>query len=99
MASWAAYGSFVNESKARNYIIKAWNAGQFRINPFDNTIISIRGGSYISTHSGIISKWYISDVGQVRRWGKTHKLIEKIYSELIKATPAADPYVKAFAQE
>ncbi len=40
-------------------------------------------GKFISTISfSIFSKYYINSIGQVFRWSKLHKDIEKLYREL-----------------
>ena len=75
------YGTFLKKRdriKYGNVDIRA----QYFINSlssFSNPILStsLYGYNYISTHLGILSKYYIYDTGIVLRWSSLHRKLKK----------------------
>jgi len=71
------YGWFVN--KETKHIYSNIEESDYRLNWFDDSILSINDKKHISTHFSLISKYHISDKGIVLRWSKLHKKINEYY--------------------
>lgn len=76
-ASYIVYGSFINKQKQNRYM--NLNKDEYRINSYDNSILSIPGTFISNVQFGIFAKYYIYEVGVVARWSKLHKKINEYY--------------------
>lgn len=71
------YGSYINKQKQNRYM--NLNNDEYRINSFDNSILSIPGTFISNVPFGIFAKYYIYEIGMVLRWSKLHKKINEYY--------------------
>jgi hypothetical protein len=67
-----------DEPAIRSELLKEKN----RMHVIGKGLITIDGGTFISSGcKNALSKWYIRGLGQIPRWSKSHKIIERIYNE------------------
>jgi len=84
LSSYMIFGSFIKDEEWVPILEKQSQNGS-SLNPFDSDMIYIGKLPYI-THLpfDILGKYYISSIGIVPRWSKSHKLIKAEFEKLKK---------------
>lgn len=98
VASFCVYGKLINKHNIRLYTKMLENPNViWELNPYEKTILSHKPLKYSFNNNKYIchlpeifyyftnffvSKYYISDIGRVSKYGKLHKLIKRKYKEL-----------------
>ena len=79
----SVYGKWITD---KNYLkmVEASISKGVSINPYNPSIFSIGNMPYITKIvMPIFSYYHISDIGQIPRWTKMHKLLKKAYKEAL----------------
>lgn len=80
----AICGWYVKDKQWIGAIVKEKNKNKTHLTE-DGSILFIGDLPFISNSIlGILSKYYIYNVGRVWKWSKTHKIIEKTFNEMTK---------------
>jgi len=84
LATWMVYGSLIKDEDWVP-ILEIQIQKRPELNRFDSDIIYIGKLPYITdVPFDILGKYYISNVGVVPRWSKSHKIIEAEFEKLKK---------------
>jgi hypothetical protein len=82
LANYAVLGKLLlDENKLTRVIDKALTKNK-ELNQYNSTMIYLGNLPYISSSPGLLSKYYISDIGRIPRWSKTTRLINKAFKDL-----------------
>lgn len=85
VASLAVHGKFLSDRETVPYLEKYLPTSN--LNRFGNKMLSGMPEFIADIYPPLCSKWYINNYGQIPRWSKAHKLIEKRHKELLGSLP------------
>lgn len=85
-ANYMTYGRILTEKDMEHLLLL--DEDTFTLNQFDSEIMYMFERGYTAplplSFLNPLCKYYINDVGQVPRWSKLHKKIERCFRELAK---------------
>jgi preprotein translocase subunit SecY len=82
LSTYITYGSLIKDEEWVPILEKQSQKGS-ALNMFDSSIINIGALPYITSISfDILVKYYISNVGAVPRWSKSHKIIKAEFKKI-----------------
>ncbi len=78
------YGWYISDESIYD-VLQRHKTSKISLNMFNASIINIGNMPYISSLPASLScKYYISGMGIIPRWSKSHKLIKQCYKEALE---------------
>ena len=76
------YGKILPDTETIPFLEK--NLNEYKLNPYNEKILSRGREPYISISPSVRCKWYIEDYGVITRWSKASKMLDEYYETVPK---------------